>query len=259
MNSGKGAAMKHSLGRCVYGASAISFGICALAFRDIGNWHQLKAVQSLPHLEILTYIVAAIEILGGVAVLWTRTVRAGAIALGIVFFAFTLLTVPLIVAQPLVYNSYGNFLEQFSLVSGALILYACSGPVAPVRASTLAQFGYYSFGICVLSFALEQLFYLDATAGFVPKWIPPGQMFWAIATTVAFALAAIALITGIKARLASQLNTAMLVGFGLLVWLPALIAEPHSLGNWSEGLETLGIAGSAWIVADYLGQRRAMN
>jgi uncharacterized membrane protein YphA (DoxX/SURF4 family) len=121
----------------------------------------------------------------------------------------------------------------------------------------LAQIGYYSFGICVVSFTLEQLFYLSETANLVPKWIPPGQMFWAIATTVAFALAAIALLTGFMALLASRLTTAMLLGFGLLVWLPALLADPHSFLNWSESTETLAIAASAWIVADFLGHRRS--
>jgi hypothetical protein len=90
----------------------------------------------------------------------------------------------------------------------------------------LAQIGYYSLGICVVSFTLEQLFYLSGTASLVPKWIPPGQMFWAIATTVFFALAAIALLTGPMARLVSGLTTAMIVGFGLLTWLPLLFANP---------------------------------
>jgi len=121
----------------------------------------------------------------------------------------------------------------------------------------LAQIGYYSFGICVVSFTLEQLFYLSATASLVPKWIPPGQMFWAMATTAAFALAAIALLTGFMAQLASQLTTAMIVGFGLLVWLPALFADHHSFLNWSESAETLAIAATAWIVADFLGHRRS--
>jgi hypothetical protein len=44
----------------------------------------------------------------------------------------------------------------------------------------------------------------------------------------------------------------MLLGFGLLVWLPAIFADPHSFSNWSETLETFAIAGSAWIVADFL-------
>ncbi|MHB8413131.1 MAG: hypothetical protein ACYDDI_14460 [Candidatus Acidiferrales bacterium] len=248
--------MKYSLGRYVYGLAAIGSGICALV------WHRFDALGSVPHREILTDIAAVIEILGGAAVqlpvLWPRTARAGAVALGTIYFMFALLGVPLIIEHPLVYNSFGNFFEQFSSVSGALILYACSGPIASGRTARLAQIGYYSFGICVVSFTLEQFFYLSpGTTSLVPKWIPPGQMFWAVATTGAFALAAIALLTGFMARLASRLTTAMLVGFGLLVWLPALIANPHSFRTWTESAETLGIAGSAWIVADFLGHRRS--
>ena len=242
--------MKYSLGRYLYGWATIGSGICALV------WHRFDALANVPHREILSCIVATIEIFGAVAVLWPRTARAGAVALGTIYFAFALLGVPLIIRHPLVYNGYGNFFEQFSFVSGALILYACSGLIAPARTGRLAQIGYYSFGICVVSFALEQLFYLSETASLVPKWIPPGQMFWAIATTAAFALAAVALLTGLMARLASQLTTAMILGFGLLVWLPAVFGNPHSFVNWSEGTETLAIAASAWIVADFLGHHR---
>jgi hypothetical protein len=41
----------------------------------------------------------------------------------------------------------------------------------------------------------------------------------------------------------------------LLTWLPVLFANPHSFVNWSESAETLAMAGSAWIVADYLSRR----
>jgi uncharacterized membrane protein YphA (DoxX/SURF4 family) len=243
--------MKYSPGRYVYGWAAISSGICALA------WHNFDALGGVPHRQVLTYIAATLEILGGVAVQWPRTARAGAVAVGAIYLTFALLGLPLIVAHLLVYNGFGNFFEQFSFVAGALILYACSGPIAPARKSRLAQVGYYSFGICVVSFTLEQLFYLSETASFVPKWIPPGQMFWAIATTVAFAVAAIALLTGFMARLASQLTTAMILGFGLLVWLPAIFSDRRSFVNWAEGVETVGIAATAWIVADFLSQRRS--
>jgi hypothetical protein len=249
--------MKYSLGRYVYGLAAIGSGICALV------WHDFDALGSVPHHEILTYIAATIEILGGVAVLWSRTARgprtarAGAAALGAIYLAFALIGVPLIFEHPLIYNNFGNFFEQFSLASGAVILYACSCATAPARTARLALAGYYSFGICVVSFALEQLFYLSATASLVPKWIPPGQMFWAIATTAAFALAAIALLTGFMALPASRLITAMIVGFGLLTWLPMLFANPHSFANWSESAETLAIAASAWVVADFLSDRRS--
>jgi uncharacterized membrane protein YphA (DoxX/SURF4 family) len=241
--------MKYSLGRYVYGLAAIATGISALAS------HNYDALASVPHHAILAYIVATIEILAGLAVLWPRTARAGAVALGAIYFIFSVLAVPLIIQQPLVYNNFGNFFEQFSYVAGALLLYACSGPIPPDRPTRLAQIGYYSFGLCLVSFTLEQIFYPSGTITLVPKWLPPGQYFWFIATTIAFALAAIALLTGFMALLASRLTAAMLLVFELLVWLPALLADPHSFGLWGEALETLAIAGSALLVADYLAHR----
>jgi hypothetical protein len=173
------------------------------------------------------------------------------------YLAFALLYVPYIFDAPLTFNFWGNFFEQFSLVCGALIVYASFNRGKSERAARLARAGYLFFGICVVSFALEQLFYLAATANLVPRWIPPGQMFWAITTTIAFALAAIALLSRRLALLASRLLTAMLIGFGLLVWLSALLADPHKLSNWTEGSETLAVAGAAWIVAEFLGRNRA--
>jgi len=226
--------MKIYFGRHVFGLAAILFGVVTLVWHDFNTWQQIRPLGSIPHREILVYIVAAIEILGGLAIQWPKTARAGAIALGTIYLIFALLWIPRIVAEPRVYDRWGNFFEQFSQVAGAMI-------------------------VCVVSFTLEQLIYLSGTAAFVPKWIPPGQMFWAITTTVAFALAAIALLSGRSALLASRLLTAMVIGFGLLVWLPALFADPHQLINWAGNAENLSIAGAAWIVTDFLGQNRSTS
>src|SRR6185437_10332343 len=110
------------------------------------------------------------------------------------------------------------------------------------------------FAICIVSFTLQQLFYLSATASFVPKWIPPGQMFWSFATTIFFALAAAALLSGRFSLFASRLVVAMILGFQFLIWLPAVFANPHQLMNWGGNAENLAIAGAAWILADFLGQ-----
>jgi uncharacterized membrane protein YphA (DoxX/SURF4 family) len=249
--------MRFYLGRHVYGLAAVGFGVFALAWHDFNTWQQIRPLGNVPHREILVYIVAAIEIFGGLAIQRPRTVRAGAIALGTIYLIFALLWVPLFIEKPQVYDRLANFFEQFSLVSGALIVYASFGPSDSVRAAKMTRVGYFFFGICVVSFTVDQLVYLSATADFVPKWIPPGQMFWAITTTILFALAAIALLSGRSALLASRLLTAMIVGFGLLVWLPAPFANPHSLTNWAGNAENLAIAGAAWIVADFLGQSRS--
>jgi hypothetical protein len=113
-----------------------------------------------------------------------------------------------------------------------------------------------AFGACAVSFALEQAFYLAPTASLVPKWLPPSQTFWAVATTVAFGLAAFALLTNRKALLATRLLTAMLVSFGVVVWLPLLFADPRSQDSLGETAETFAIAGAAWILAELLAGAR---
>jgi hypothetical protein len=40
------------------------------------------------------------------------------------------------------------------------------------------------------------------------------------------------------------------------VWVPLLLSNPNSLTNWSETAETFAIAGTAWILADLLGEHR---
>ena len=245
------------LGRHVFGAAAIVFLVIAFVWRDFNGWQQIRALGTVPHREVLLYSAAAVELCGGIAIQWRKAAQIGALALGTIYLFFALLWVPFIVAQPRVYDRWGNFFEQFSLVSGAVMLYALYSHADSNRAAKLARFAYTCFGLCVISFTLEQLFYLSGTASFVPKWIPPGQMFWAIATTIAFALAAIALLSGRVALLASRLLTMMIVCFGLLVWLPAPFTDPHKLMNWAGNAENLAIAGAAWIVTDYLRQYRS--
>jgi hypothetical protein len=231
-----------NLGRHVFGVAALAFGIITLAWHDYNGWH-------LP--RYIVYPAAAAEIFGGAAIQLRRTAKTGALVLGTVYLVFALLCVPQIVAKPHIYNSWGNFFEQFSLVTGAAIVYARLS-LAWSR-ETLHRIGRTLLGICAVSFALEQAIYLHATASLVPKWLPSSQMFWAVTTTVLFAFAAVALLTNRMALLATRLLTMMLVIFGLLVWVPLLVSSPHNHTNWGETAETFAIAGAAWILADLLG------
>jgi hypothetical protein len=234
-----------NLGRHVFGVAALSFGFITLAWHDYNGWHQPR---------YLVYAAAAALILGGAAIQFRRTAKTGAAVLGAVYLVFALLCVPGIVAKPRIYNSWGNFFEQFCLVAGAAIVFArLSSAWSPEK---LNRIGRILLGVCAVSFTLEQAFYLHATATLVPRWLPLSQMFWAATTTVLFALAAVALLTNRMALLAARLLTIMLMIFGLVVWVPLLFSDPHSHTNWSETAETFAIAGAAWILADLLGEDR---
>jgi hypothetical protein len=234
-----------NLGRHVFGVAALAFGLITLAWHDYNDWHPPRYI---------VYAAAAALIFGGAAIQFRRTAKTGAAVLGAVYLVFALQCVPRIIATPQIYNSWGNFFEQFSLVTGAAILYARLS--SAWSSETLNRIGRILLGICTASFTLEQAVYLDATAHLVPKWLPRSQMFWAVTTTVLFALAAVALLTNRMALLASRLLTMMLVAFGLLVWVPLVLSDPHSHTNWSENAETFAIAGATWILADLLGEYR---
>jgi hypothetical protein len=220
-------------------------GLITLAWHDYNNSHQLRYI---------VYAASAALIFGGAVIQVRRTAKAGASALGAAYLVFVLLCVPGIVAAPQIYNSWGNFFEQFSLLTGATLVYARLS--SAWSAEALHRIGRILLGICAASFTLEQAIYLNATASLVPKWIPPSQMFWAVTTTVLFALAAVALVANRMALLATRLLTVMVVSFGLLVWVPLVLSDPHSHTNWSENAETFAIAGTAWILADLLREDR---
>ena len=141
------------LGRHVFGAAASAFGIITLAWHDNNAGH-------LP--RYVVYAAAAVLIFGGAAIQFRRTAKTAAAILGAANLVFVLQCIPGMVAAPQIYNSWGNFFEQFCLFSGAAIAYAhLSSKWAP---ETLNRIGRISLGICAASFALEQAFYLNPTA-----------------------------------------------------------------------------------------------
>lgn len=242
--------MKTALyGRIVFGASAVLFGVIALMWHDPETWQTLRQIWSLPFGAIIGGCLMTAQIAGGIGIAYPRTARLASVVLGVVYLLFSLASIPGIIAAPAVYAQYGSFFEHFSLLCGVIAVYSATEQ-NPARAIVFGRLARLGIGVCAISFALGQMVYLRFTASLVPKWIPPNQMFWAILTTIAFLLAAIAILINRQAGLATRLMTLMLSLFGLLVWIPRLIARPQAHLNWSEFALTLLITGAAWMVAD---------
>ncbi|HEX4736233.1 MAG TPA: hypothetical protein VH331_01600 [Allosphingosinicella sp.] len=244
------------LGRVVFGASAVLFGIIALMWRDVETWQTLSRIWKLPGGLAIGRILMAAQILGGLGVLLPRTARPAALLLAIVYALFSLACIPDIVAAPGAYEHYGSFFEQFTLIWGATAIYA-SAQASVDLAAALARAARLGIGMCAVSYTLSQIVYLRFTASLVPTWIPPGQMFWAILTTIAFASAAIAILIDRQAQLALRLMTLMMASFGILVWIPLLIAHSEAHLNWSEFALTWLMTGAAWAVGDAAASSRS--
>jgi hypothetical protein len=214
--------------RILFGAPAVLFGIILFAWHDAGAWEDLPLLQ-LPWL--LCDLIALALVVGGVGIIATRALWAPRLLLAVTAI-FALAGVPAIAGDPFEFAPYTGFFEFLSLLFGALAL-------AGARRSSRI-----GLGICTISFAVAQIVYLKYTASLVPVVLPPNQTFWANLTTIAFMLAAIALLMNIKARLAARLTMLMLVLFGLIVWVPMLIAHPEKHFYWAEFALNYFIAGA---------------
>lgn len=224
------------------------FGIILLMWHDAGAWEDLPILK-LPFGTVIGDTLALLLIVGGIGMQYPRTAHINSMLLGFVTVVFSLACVPAIIHYPTAYFTYGSFFEFFSLVCGSIALYAATDTSA-AQSATLGRVARIGLGVCAVSFTVAQIVYPKITADLVPTWIPPNQMFWVVLTTIAFGLAAIAMLINRQARLATYLLALMLVLFGLLVWVPILISHPEKHFNWSEFALNFLIAGAAWLVAD---------
>lgn len=241
-----------NLGIYVFAAAAIFLGVLGLASGDFATTWQ-RVGPSVPFREPLAYLTAFIELAAGLALLWRPSARAGALVLTVVYSVFTLLWVPKIFEGGSGFDPTGNFFEEFSLLAGGAVLWARFSPAGSLIARRESLFARLS-GLSAISFGVVHIVDMPGLLTWIPSWIPPSQMFWAYATTIGFFLAAAAMLSGIKAGLASRLLTVEILSFELFVWIPKLLATPHEHFIWAGNAISIGIAGATWAVSDSLGR-----
>ena len=235
----------------LYGLSAIVLGLVGLVWGDFASvWQPVP--KSLPGRTVLAFAVAAVFLIAGLAMQAKLTARLGALTVTALYgVGVVLLHLPALVTKPSVLVIWSGTAEQLALVAGGLTAYAFCAPSRTENTYRLLKGAQYLFGVCLIFFGLAHIFYLKQTADAVPAWIPPGQVFWAYATAAGHFAAAIAILTGIAARIAAVLLTAMFVVFGMFVHAPAAFADPHSHFNWAANAINFGLIASAWAIAAF--------
>ena len=239
------------IGRRVLGLGAILLGGVGLAFGHASLGHQ-------PLREILAYVGDAVLVLGGIAINLRRPwAGCGAIMIACVFAVSVALQLPGLPRDWRIWVTWQDLAEPIAMGMGAVIAWRLLGREADARRMLAARAAKLVFGLCLLVFGVSHFVYLKFTASLVPAWLPPSQTAWAYITGVAHIAAGLAILSGVMARQAAILLTAMFVGFGLLVHLPSIIRMPYSHDNWSENGVNLVLVGAAWCLADWLARARA--
>jgi uncharacterized membrane protein YphA (DoxX/SURF4 family) len=236
----------------VLGVGVMALALVCLAWGSFDPGQPVP--KSLPHRAGLAYAAAGFMLLAGAALQGRRTIAWGATALAAYYtlIVVILMNGRVVLAHYAEFGSYSGCAEQLAIAAAALIVCAATAKMGSTQAASLTRLGQLAFGVCALLFGGAHFFYMDLTAPLVPKWLPPTQQFWAYATGAGQIAAGLAILTGVQARLATMLLTAMYVSFTVLVHVPMLLADPSSHMNWSENALNLALIGAAGVVAQSL-------
>ena len=241
-----------ALGWRVYGLGVMAVGMVCLAF---GKFDPGQSVpEHFAGRTALAYAAGAFLVVAAAAIEWRRTAVWGATALTAYYWLFVtiLMNGRQLLKHYAAYGIYEEIAIQLAIAVGALIIYANSAEIDAALAVRLTRLGQLTFGVCAMVFGGAHFVYMNLTAPLVPKWLPPTQQFWGYLTGVCFIAAGIAILTGVRSRLAAILLTVMLASFGLLANGPVLLADHSSHWNWSESAVNLAVVGSAWVLANSL-------
>ncbi len=204
--------------------------------------------------RLIAWIAGGLLVLGALAINARRTAAWAALGLAALFAVGMLaLEAPYAITHFKDWGGWQAVAESTVMALGGVLAYVRS-PGAR-EAASLGRLARLAFGLCLLAFGVSHFVYVKLTASMVPAWLPPSQTGWAYLTGAAQIAAGLAMLSGVQARLAAILLTAMYASFSLLVHIPQLVAAPKSLGNWTENGINLVLTGAAWALADTLAWR----
>ena len=244
-----------SAGHALFAAAMIWLGAMGLSKGDfVQVWQPVP--RWVPAREVLAYLCAFISLASGIGLLWQRTaaVAARVIFASLMVWLLVLRLPNLFFQTPVVLVAW-TFGSTAVMVAAAWVLYVWFagdhdrqrvGLIADERGVRIARVLY---GLSLIPFGVAHFIYLDATTVLIPHWLP-----WHVAlayfTGAAFIAEGLAVIVGVFARLAAALSTLQLGLFGVIVWVPRVLAGSVNDFQWGEFVVTFVLMAGAWVVAD---------
>jgi len=251
--AGTGAARAAGWGHVAFAVTLIALGALGL-IRGALTPIWLPVPGRLPGREVLVCLSAIVSLAAGIGLLWRRSAgSASALLLGFLLAWLLLLDGPLLYGEPGLQLTWAAA-KTSALVGAAWALYARFGEGGDARRLRFAtgdaglRIARSLYGLALIPFGLAHFTYLQRTVSLVPGWLP-WHPFWAYFFGCTFIAAGLAMLLGVRARLAAALSAVQLGLFTVLVWVPVVIAGP-SASDWREFVVSWALTAAGWVVAD---------
>lgn len=245
----------------LFAVGMIGLGVLGLVYGDFAMGWQPVAPW-FPGRTALAYCAAVVMLIGGFGLLFEATVKWAARLLFLYCIVWTLLKVPALCVAPQIEGVWLGFGELAVLLAGGWTLFARLGGVSDqgwrrwVSGASGVRAARYWFAVWLIPIGLSHLMYVKETMALVPAWLS-SPMFWAYLTGAGQIACGLGVVFGILPRLAAACEAGMISIFGLLVWLPRVVAAPTTRLPWTAFWITWVIGAAAWVVAANVKARRA--
>ena len=244
-----------SPGHAAFAAAMITLGVMGFA---TGGFSQIwqPVPKWVPAQTALAYLCAAISLGGGLGLLWHRTAAMAARVLFVSLVAWLfVLRLPNVFYQTPVVLVAWTFGATAVMVAAAWVLYSWFADDRDrmrfgfITDATGVRVARTLYGLALIPFGLAHFIYVDATTVLIPNWLPWHNA-WAYVTGAAFVAAGVAAAIGVLGRLATTLSALQMGLFGLIVWIPRMLAGTVTEFQRGEFITTCALTAGAWVVAD---------
>lgn len=237
----------------LFAAGMIGLGVLALAVGDFAMvWQPVPAW--VPARNALAYNSGVLMVLCGAGLLFRATTVWAVRVLFPYLVAWQLLKLPSLFSTPKIEEVYLGFGELAVLLAGGWTLFALLGNVR--RPAWLAwatgergvRIARYYLAIWIIPIGLSHFIYSNATVQLVPAWLP-FKIGWAYLTGAGQIASGLGLLLGVLPRAAAWAEAGQITLYTLLIWIPAVIAEPKARLPWTALWISWSIGAAAWVVA----------
>jgi uncharacterized membrane protein len=218
----------------LFAATCVGFGIASLVDPSFAPFW-----QPTPN-SAFVYIFAALSLAAGAGLLWPRTaVTAARVLLANLVIWLLAFRSRDVAHAPGAFGSWDGCAETVVFIAAAWLLTGDRG----------ARVARALYGAAMIMFGVAHFVYARETATLVPSWLP-AHLAWAYATGCTFVAAGVAVLAGMRPRLAAALSGLQMALFAVLVWIPIVARGAASAFVWNELGISVALAAAAWIVAD---------
>lgn len=244
----RAAQVAFGLGMASVGVLTLVYGYAVLLFQPLPAW--------VPWRNGLGYVSGIIMLGTGAGLLFERTARLSIRILLAYLLIWLVSRLPAPVSDP------GREITWFAVgevavpTAAALVLFA---RLAGLRERSRLQIAtrrhavriaWVLFGLSLPTYGLSHFFEFAArTVSLLPSWLPY-KTGWAWLAGAGQIAAGLGVLFGVFPRWAATAEAAMLSLFTMLVWVPAVFANPGLRSNWVELLVSGALAAAAWVVAE---------